>query len=503
MNLRGCAVRDDGSKPIKEKKGLHLTSSSDDDGSNANAHWHVFSIYFAAMNSSSGENVESFCDDEVPLLRFSTRNLTEKTQWMVLINQACILSNTEEATAITGPISPYHESIEKSDNVIASPRTTNRLKKIGSADLDTLEELKKLGSPNKGTLPPVIFSKIYSRKKTTVRQGQAKSNPRHRAGYPPSRPMHQKAEASYFSEEAAHQNYRGFFNLAFIILIISNFRLIIDNFVRHGFVLWELLKHADVTTFLEGRIDHFPLLKGEIVLLASVAFTFLIELLLSKKVLSERFGCLMHILNINGSLVILYAIVWYLLPSPLAGILLMMQSTVSWMKLVSYTHANSDYRNSGNNSHQATASLIDDVEESDKMSSYPSNINIKDIFYFWFAPTLTYQIAFPRTERIRWTKVLSLLVRIFIFSVFLVFLVTQTITPYLDKFRDDGDFSQMAILSTLLKLAIPNTYVWLIFFYLYFHLFLNLLAELLRFGDRVFYKDWWYVFLSHYFYSLF
>jgi diacylglycerol O-acyltransferase 1 len=28
-------------------------------------------------------------------------------------------------------------------------------------------------------------------------------------------------------------------------------------------------------------------------------------------------------------------------------------------------------------------------------------------------------------------------------------------------------------------------------FYVYFHLYLNLFAELLRFGDRVFYKDWW------------
>jgi len=28
-------------------------------------------------------------------------------------------------------------------------------------------------------------------------------------------------------------------------------------------------------------------------------------------------------------------------------------------------------------------------------------------------------------------------------------------------------------------------------FYVYFHLYLNLFAELLRFGDRVFYRDWW------------
>jgi diacylglycerol O-acyltransferase-1 len=42
-----------------------------------------------------------------------------------------------------------------------------------------------------------------------------------------------------------------------------------------------------------------------------------------------------------------------------------------------------------------------------------------------------------------------------------------------------------------IKLAIVNTYLWLLIFYFYFHLYLNLFAEILRFGDRVFYKDWW------------
>ena len=42
-----------------------------------------------------------------------------------------------------------------------------------------------------------------------------------------------------------------------------------------------------------------------------------------------------------------------------------------------------------------------------------------------------------------------------------------------------------------LRLAIANTYLWLLMFYAYFHLYLNLWAEVLRFGDRVFYKDWW------------
>lgn len=43
-------------------------------------------------------------------------------------------------------------------------------------------------------------------------------------------------------------------------------------------------------------------------------------------------------------------------------------------------------------------------------------------------------------------------------------------------------------LEQLLRLAMPNTAVWLAMFYLVFHLWLNILGELLMFGDRVFYK---------------
>lgn len=55
-------------------------------------------------------------------------------------------------------------------------------------------------------------------------------------------------------------------------------------------------------------------------------------------------------------------------------------------------------------------------------------------------------------------------------------------------------FQQMSLskmLERLLKLAIPNHLIWLLFFYLYFHSFLNIVAELMRFSDREFYQDWW------------
>lgn len=37
----------------------------------------------------------------------------------------------------------------------------------------------------------------------------------------------------------------------------------------------------------------------------------------------------------------------------------------------------------------------------------------------------------------------------------------------------------------------PCSYVWLAGFYVFFHVWMNLLAEVLRFGDRLFYKAWW------------
>lgn len=40
-------------------------------------------------------------------------------------------------------------------------------------------------------------------------------------------------------------------------------------------------------------------------------------------------------------------------------------------------------------------------------------------------------------------------------------------------------------------LQVPNHLLWLMFFYSFFHSSLNFTAELLRFGDREFYKDWW------------
>ena len=43
----------------------------------------------------------------------------------------------------------------------------------------------------------------------------------------------------------------------------------------------------------------------------------------------------------------------------------------------------------------------------------------------------------------------------------------------------------------ILKLSTTSLYVWLLGFYAFFHSCLNATAEILKFGDRGFYRDWW------------
>ena len=59
------------------------------------------------------------------------------------------------------------------------------------------------------------------------------------------------------------------------------------------------------------------------------------------------------------------------------------------------------------------------------------------MFYFLFAPTLTYQIAFPKYPRVRLWKLGSYLFRMVIVLGVFTFLVAQVVTPALDSLVKD------------------------------------------------------------------
>jgi diacylglycerol O-acyltransferase-1 len=71
----------------------------------------------------------------------------------------------------------------------------------------------------------------------------------------------------------------------------------------------------------------------------------------------------------------------------------------------------------------------------------------------------------------------------------------QWTKPILDNaitwYMQQGQFNYFGILERMLKLSVPNLAIWVLLFFAFFHSFLNATAELLRFADRQFYKDWW------------
>ncbi|KYN16974.1 Diacylglycerol O-acyltransferase 1 [Trachymyrmex cornetzi] len=207
---------------------------------------------------------------------------------------------------------------------------------------------------------------------------------------------------------------------------------------------------------------------------------------------------------------------------------------------------------------------------------YPDNLSLGDLYYYILAPTLCYELNFPRTQRIRKRFLIKRILEVVVgcqvvmslFQQWMIPSVKNSLIPFSgspryefprDKIRRKKgavacatvaiillqvtpvgnisvcDITLHNITSTicewketkgfsdtykvyffhsvnnfvarirsvsinmdvakaserLLKLAIPNHLVWLCFFYLTFHSFLNLLGELLHFADRNFYSDWW------------
>ncbi|KAE8712543.1 Diacylglycerol O-acyltransferase 1 [Hibiscus syriacus] len=128
----------------------------------------------------------------------------------------------------------------------------------------------------------------------------------------------------------------------------------------------------------------------------------------------------------------------------LSGIALMLFACIVWLKLVSYAHTNSDMRSIAKSAEKGSAACMYDV-------------NFKSLVYFMAAPTLCYQY----------------------------------INPIVQNSQHPLKANLLYAIERILKLSVPNLYVWLCMFYSFFHIWLNILAELLRFGDREFYKDWW------------
>ncbi|XP_014253436.1 diacylglycerol O-acyltransferase 1 isoform X2 [Cimex lectularius] len=325
----------------------------------------------------------------------------------------------------------------------------------------------------------------------------------------PDKPCH-KPRDSLFSWSSGFTNFTGLVNWAFLLLSMGGLRLLLENLIKYGIRVdpeqWLIV----LTGSDEGGPEHASLylLAYSIV---PIIFALFIEKGLAEGILHAKVGMPSHIVNLS-ILVMLPMIIIYIKSAEFS---LMGASTVTFLysvlflKLWSYVQVNLWCRHArplSNSSHirrqsitLATLALDGDKvgnnnvpKENENIVKYPDNLTLKDLLYFIFAPTLCYELNFPKTDRIRKRFLLKRLLEVVILLQLILCLFQQWIIPSVKNSLIP--FSNMDVVKAterLLKLAIPNHLVWLTFFYLSFHSFLNLMGELLHFADRNFYCDWW------------
>lgn len=198
-----------------------------------------------------------------------------------------------------------------------------------------------------------------------------------------------------------------------------------------------------------------------------------------------------HAVNATLNLIIATTVVYYFIHHPGIGTICEMHAVIVWLKTCSYAFANRDLRH---------AYLYPDAPENEtlpdmyKTCPYPQNITLSNLTYFWWAPTLVYQPVYPRTDRIRWNFVFKRLAEVVGLSITIWIASAQYAVPLLQNSLDHmAALDFISIAERIMKLSTISLFCWLAGFFALFQSFLNALAEILRFGDREFYLDWWNV----------
>lgn len=132
-----------------------------------------------------------------------------------------------------------------------------------------------------------------------------------------------------------------------------------------------------------------------------------------------------------------------------------------------------------------------------KDNEYPNNITVREVFYFSAIPSLVYQPVYPKSGKTNWKYCADKIMEMIFLSLLIFYLSYRFAIPILKDSvlntlgQTIGLSNQLHIVEILIELADVSILIWVISYYMVFHDFLNLLAELTNFGDRDFYAQWW------------
>jgi diacylglycerol O-acyltransferase-1 len=196
-----------------------------------------------------------------------------------------------------------------------------------------------------------------------------------------------------------------------------------------------------------------------------------------------------HSVNAVSNLYIATKYVYYDIYHPGIGTMVELHAVIVFLKCASYALTNRDLRHAYLHPKQA-----EPLPELYNTCSYPQNINFKNLCYFWWAPTLVYQPVYPRSSHIRWSFVFQRLAEVAGLSIVIWIASAQYAAPLLQNSLETMlTLNFTSIAERVMKLSTISVFCWLCGFFALFQSALNALAEVLKFGDREFYGDWWNV----------
>lgn len=112
------------------------------------------------------------------------------------------------------------------------------------------------------------------------------------------------------------------------------------------------------------------------------------------------------------------------------------------------------------------------------------------LIYFLFAPTLVYRDNYPRTPSIRWSYVAWNFLQVLACILGAYIPVTHFIVDVFNKIGIEP-LPLVNFIGVLATSIFAGGLLMFLVFYGMFHCWLNAFAEMLQFGDRMFYDDWW------------
>ncbi|KAF2742868.1 hypothetical protein M011DRAFT_471902 [Sporormia fimetaria CBS 119925] len=322
---------------------------------------------------------------------------------------------------------------------------------------------------------------------------------------------HSQQRHSCLSQDAeTSPSFVGFRNLMVLVLIVSNLRLMIENYRKYGVLIClhcHDYRRQDVVSglllyllvpchlFIAYVIEYIAAQRAKAALARMKRAGDSQDTPSAQRAALRSFNATWYTIalchGINATFCLAYAtkVVYYNIFHPGIGTVCELHAVIVWLKCCSYAFTNRDLRHAYLRPKFAQA--LPAIYSS---CPYPRNINFNNLCYFWWAPTLVYQPVYPRTSHIRWPFILRRLLELSGLTLIIWIASAQYAAPLLLNSLDTiSTLDIVSITERVLKLSTISLFCWLAGFFALFQSFLNALAEIMRFADREFYEDWWNV----------